>query len=434
VNAVLYADRAPERAWQAQQAAYANQTKEINQLQSEASTLTDQLNALVDATGALSSVTASSGDTSVFYASAVAGTATGNHSVFVNNLATNASAYTAEVATKTTQLGTGAITITPTASGTATTIQVGTGDGTADNLTELAATINSKSLGLTASVITDANGSRLSLVANSSGSAAGFTASSTVTGLGITQPNTAIGTNASLDVDGIPISSASNTVTGAISGVTLYLTGASTGSSAASLTLAPDTSAIQSAISDVVTSYNTLITDVNSQFNYNSATQTGGALETDSVLQNFQSDVFNAANYTLGVTATISSLSSLGITTNSDGTLTLDSSALGTAVVNNLSAVQTFFQGTNSNGFVSSLESTLNTYTDSTQGAFTVELSSISSENADLTSQTDTLEAYLATVQTSLTTEYNTADIALAQLPQTLKQINALLNPNSSSS
>jgi flagellar hook-associated protein 2 len=370
----------------------------------------------------------------VFYASAVAGTATGNHSVFVNNLATNASAYTAEVATKTTQLGTGAITITPTASGTATTIQVGTGDGTADNLTELAATINSKSLGLTATVITDANGARLSLVANSSGSAAGFTASSTVSQLGITQPASDIGTNASLEVDNTPFSSASNTITGAISGVTLYLTGASTGSSAASLTLAPDTSAIQSAISDVVTSYNTLITDVNSQFNYNSATQTGGALETDSVLQNFQSEVFNAANYTLGVTATISSLSSLGITTNSDGTLTLDSSALGTAVVNNLSAVQTFFQGTNSNGFVSSLESTLNTYTDSTQGAFTVELSSISSENADLTSQTDTLEAYLATVQTSLTTEYNTADIALAQLPQTLKQINALLNPNSSSS
>jgi flagellar hook-associated protein 2 len=122
------------------------------------------------------------------------------------------------------------------------------------------------------------------------------------------------------------------------------------------------------------------------------------------------------------------------VATNRDGTLTVNTVTLANAVANTPSAVQSFFQGSSANGFAASLVTTLNAYTDPTQGAFTVELSSISSANTDLTNQTNTLELYLTAQQASLTTEYNNADIALAQLPQTLKQVNALLNPNSTSS
>jgi flagellar hook-associated protein 2 len=364
-------------------------------------------------------------------ATAIAGTAAGTHTVVVGSLATTADAYTQSVATSSTQLASGSFGIT--SGGTTTTINVGTGDGTADNLTELAATINSDALGVTANVVTDSTGSRLSIVANSSGSAAGFTVSNNTSGLTFTQPTS--GTDASLTVDGVPIDSASNTVTGAISGVTLNLLGSTSGSTV-SLTLAPDTTAIETAVSTFVSAYNTLISDVSSQFAYNSTTQTAGPLQSDSTIQSFQSDLLNAANYNTGATGTnaLPTLTSLGITTNADGTLSLDTSALDNAVSNNYSAVQSFFQGTNSNGFVSSIEATLTTYTDPSQGAFTVDLSSISSENTDLTNETTTLEAYLSTQQTLLTTEYNNADIALSQLPQTIKQLDALLNPPSSSS
>jgi flagellar hook-associated protein 2 len=73
-------------------------------------------------------------------------------------------------------------------------------------------------------------------------------------------------------------------------------------------------------------------------------------------------------------------------------------------------------------------------YTDPSEGAFTVDLQSISAENQDLTDQTNQLETYLTAQQTILTTKYNNADIAIQQLPQEIKQIQALLNPNSSSS
>ena len=80
------------------------------------------------------------------------------------------------------------------------------------------------------------------------------------------------------------------------------------------------------------------------------------------------------------------------------------------------------------------MNTVLDSYTDSTDGAFTVDLSSIANENSELTDETDTLETYLSSQQTLLTTQYNEIDVAIQGLPQQIKQIDALLNPSSSSS
>jgi flagellar hook-associated protein 2 len=423
VNAVLYADRAPERGWQAQQAALATQTSALNQLNTDSSSLADQLTALQSASGVLSSVQATSSDTSVVTATAASGTAKGSHSIVVNSLAATSSYYSSEVASSSTAL-TGSFNIT--AGGTTTTITLGSGNNTLD---ELASTINGENLGVTASIITDSNGARLSLVSNTSGSAGSISVSG-ASGLTFTQA--AAGADASLTVDGVPITSASNTVTGAISGVTLNLQSASPNQTV-SLGLSPDTSSITSAVSNFVSAYNTLLADVSTDISYNTSTSTGGPLQADSTGQSFYSDLLSAVNYS--GSGSIASLQSLGITENSDGTLSLNTALLQSAVQTNPTAVTSFFQGTNgSGGFASALNSTLSTYTDPSDGAFTIDLQSISAENTDLTNQTNTLELYLTQQQTLLTTQYNNADIAIQELPQQLKNINALLNPNSNNS
>jgi len=172
---------------------------------------------------------------------------------------------------------------------------------------------------------------------------------------------------------------------------------------------------------------------VNTQVSYNKSTSTGGVLESDSAAQGLQSALLAATNYGSG-SGTYQSLDSLGITTNADGTLSLDSSTLSNAIQTNGAAVTSFFEGSALNGFASSVTSSLNTYTDPTEGAFTVDLQSISNENQDLTDQTHQLEVYLSAQQTILTTKYNNADIAIQQLPQEIKQIQALLNPNQDTS
>jgi flagellar hook-associated protein 2 len=425
VNEILYADRAPERAWQTQQATLVQQTSALNQLQTEASALSDALSSLQSTTGSLTAATTSSTNSGIVTATAVAGTPASTHQIVVSSLALNGSWYSEAESSSSATLPTGSIEITT--GTTTTTIPVGGASGVA-TLDQLASSINSQALGVTASIVTDSNGARLSLVSTASGTAGDFSVSSSTPSF--TRANT--GANAKLTIDGVPISSASNTISGALSGVTLNLQSASPGASV-TLNVSPDTTSIASAITSFVSAYNTLITDVNSQITYDASTSTAGVLQSDSAVQSLQSQLLNATNYNSGGSS-FATLSALGIATKSDGTLSINTATLNSAIQTNSAAVASFFQGASRDGFVATVNTTLNTYTDPTQGAFTVDLQSIASEYKDLTDQTNTLELYLISQQSILTAQYNAADIAIQQLPQKLKQIQALLNPNQDSS
>ncbi len=427
VSSILYADESGMRQLQTQQATLATHTAAINQLQTETSSLSDSLNNLSNLIGPLSSVSAISSNASVATASAAAGTPSANYSVEVDNLATTAMAYSNEVLSRSTPLGTGSVVITE--GGNQTSIPTGSG---VDTLDQLVSAINSQSLGVTASVITDSAGARLSLVSSTSGAASSFSVSSS----GSLSFNQTAGTDANLKVNGVPIQSASNTVTGGISGLTLNLQSVSPAGTTVTIGVSADTSSITTAVSSFVTAYNALIGDVNSQFAYNAGTQTAGTLAGDSTIEGLQSALLSATNYSYTGTGAVSSLAQLGVSTNSDGTLTLNAATLGSAIANNPTGVTQFFQGTALNGFADTLNAALTTYTDPSQGAFTVELNSISSETKDLGDQISSDTTYFASQSTTLTARYNQIDIELQQLPSKLKQIDALLgfDNNSSSS
>ncbi len=421
VGAAIAADRAPEQVWQQQQQTLQTQTNAINQVVSSLTTLSDSLNSLSDPVGALTSMGVTSSNTGLVTASATPGTVAGTHTVVVNNLATTGSWYSAAVATSSTPLPAGGFTL-QVGSGSPTTITIGSGVNTLD---QLASSINSQNLGVTASVVNDSSGARLAIVSNSSGSANDVTITN-ASGLGFTRANT--GQDASLTVDGIPISSASNTVTGAVTGLTLNLVGASPGTQV-NLSISPDANQISSAITSFVNAYNTVIGQVNSQFAVDPTSQTSGPLAGDSTLRMLQGDLLQAMSYSTTGTS-VSTLADLGITMNNDGTLSLDNSQLANAVQNNFSAVQTFLQGTASNGFASSLNNQLNTLTDPAQGAFTVDLQSISNEQTDLTNQINNFELYISNQQTVLTNEYTQADILMQQLSTQISQVQAELGLN----
>src|SRR5208282_1742706 len=114
-----------------------------------------------------------------------------------------------------------------------------------NTLTQLAASINNQNDGITASVVQDANGARLALASNTSGAPGDLTVSNNTTSLNFNKAVT--GVNASLTVDGVPISSTTNTVSNVINGVTLSLAAPSP-NTPVSLTVAPDTSQATSAI------------------------------------------------------------------------------------------------------------------------------------------------------------------------------------------
>ncbi|MGB6687294.1 MAG: flagellar filament capping protein FliD [Terracidiphilus sp.] len=426
VNSAVTAAEAPEQQWETQESTLQSQISALDQIQTDATNLDNDVQALNSVTGPLSAMTVNSSNSDVVTASAASGSTQGNDEVVVNSLATTASWTSGTFATSSTDLPAGSFTIS-TGSGATATI---TTDGT-ESLSDVVNEINNDNLGLSASVITDATGSRLAIVADTTGSAANFTVSGSA-GYGFTQAVT--GANASLTVNGIDISSASNTVTGVIPGVTLSLLSADPGTEV-SLSVTPDVSQAESAINQFVTDYNTIVTDLNTQY-----TDTGsgeGPLASDSTVRNLQSDVLSALDYTYtpaSGTTTVPNLTSLGISVNNDGTLSVDSGTLESALQNNFSDVQSFFQGTSLNGFANSLDQQLTTFIAPGNGAFTVDLGNMNSEIGDLqTDITNFQTNYITPLQAQLQSDYSQAEIALQELPTEMQEINEELGNNNNS-
>jgi flagellar hook-associated protein 2 len=431
VAAAVYAAQAPERVWQAEQTTLTSQSTDLNSLSTAVTNLENDLYALNDPMGSITSLSLSSSQSSLVSGTAGPGAVAGTHTITVSNVAQAGSWYSAPVATSSTILPVGSFDIvegvTPTA------IPIGSGVNTLD---QLATYINnSQNLNVTASVINDSTGARLSIVSNNTGAANNFSiptlnadGSSPVLGFKLAQT----GKDASLMVDGTPITSASNTVVGALNGVTLNLAGAST--TPVSVVIAPDVSDAGTAIQSFVTDYNSIVSTLNTQFTYNLTTGASGDLSGDSAVRALQSQLLTAMSYVSPGGGTDSSLGSMGISMGNDGTLTIDSSTLNNALTNNFSAVQNFFQGSSLDNFAAQLSTQLNSYTDLSDGAFTVDLQSISSESTDLTNQINDFQTnYITPLQTTLQSEYSQAEIALQSMPTQEQELNSELGNNNSS-
>ncbi|MBZ5642913.1 MAG: flagellar filament capping protein FliD [Acidobacteriia bacterium] len=291
-------------------------------------------------------------------------------------------------------------------------------DGTAVNFTQ--------HVSLNASVIQDANGARLAVVSTSSGAPGNLTLTGNLhaadnSALGFTQIP---GLNAVLSVDGVPISSATNSVSGAIGGVTLNLT-APTQGGPVSLTVGPNTSNITNAISNFVSAYNTAISSINAQFQVNSDGSGVNVLEGDASVRDAQSALLGAISYSVNGSGGPVNLTNLGIDTNNDGTLSIDSNALASALSSNFSGVQSFLQ-TASTGFAGNLGSVIDNLS-GPGGSLALDATGYTNSSLGLTQQILNLSAALATKRQNLVQIYAQVNTTLEELPLLQQQLSQQL-------
>ena len=147
--------------------------------------------------------------------------------------------------------------------------------------------------------------------------------------------------DATLTVNGVDITSDSNTLTSTIEGLTINLlaTGLST------VNVKQDKDKASTAISGFVTNYNALISTINDLSKYNPDTKEAGLLNGDGVLRNIDSQVRRLlSNKVEGVSGGISTLTDIGISRSSkDGTLVLDNTKLGALLETNFQDVAAIF-------------------------------------------------------------------------------------------
>ena len=258
VNQIVTNMQAVETPWKNQVTALQSQDTALTSIGTDLSSLTTAMQSLTDFQGVLSEKQGSSSDTSVLQLTSAATSAVaGSHTITVQSLATTSSYVGSTIGVHDTLSG--SLTLN------GKTINI---DSTNNTLSSLASAINSGSYGVTANVITDASGSRLSLVSQTSGASGSISLTSSLTdsstSSAISFSQTQPGADAQLTVDGVSVSSASNTVTNAIQGVTFQLLSANSGESI-QVEITNNNSDVESALNTFATDYNKVLRDLNTQ-------------------------------------------------------------------------------------------------------------------------------------------------------------------------
>jgi flagellar hook-associated protein 2 len=325
--------------------AYGQIQSAVAALQTAAQTLTTTgiFNALQ------ASVTGSS-----FAASAGTGAVAGQYSVTVDQLAKSQTLFTGGQASATAANGTGGTLTLTLGDGSTHTLDM-TGKDT--SLNGLVSAINADpSLGVSATLINDGSSTpyHMLLIANNTGDQGAVTSISSDNGavqslLGFTQGSPSAvtedpATDAQLHIDGIAVTSQSNTVQGAIAGVTLTLNSVDT--SAATLSITQDNTNVTDAVQGLVTAYHTLQSTIQSLTAYDTSSNSGSVLTGDSLALEVQGQTQNALD-TFLPSGTINSLFELGVSSDpTTGKLSLDTTALSQALAKNPTDVQNVLGGT----------------------------------------------------------------------------------------
>ncbi len=321
------------------------------------------------ATGGLLSTTPTSSNTGIVKVTALTGAKLAglSASVEVRQLAQAQSVATAAVSSRTAAIGTGTLTLTfgsgsvnggSFVAGSATPVDIAVVGG-ASSLDSIAASINAANAGVTASIITDASGPRLALKSKT-GADQAFTLTATedpgapgLAALNITQSSTGalFGTTAQdaiVAVDAIPLSRSSNSISDLVDGVKLDLVSAAPGTSVSLGTNVP-TDQLRSSVNDLVAAFNDLQRLVKAQTD--AAT---GSLFNDSATRQLQQSLGRFALTELATPTAAGAprrLSEIGVSTNRDGTLSVNADQLTAAITRFPDAVEAlFFNGTGATG------------------------------------------------------------------------------------
>ena len=271
-------------------------------------------------------------------------------------------------------------------------------DNTNSSLTGIRDAVNAAGIGITASIINDGAGSRLVFGSTSTGASSSIevtvsgdsVGSDTDTdglsklafdptssaGSGKNLSQTAAALDANFTIDGLTLSQSSNTLTDVVDGVTLNLLKVTTGP--VSIDVSRNTDAATSAVQQFVGSFNQLAATFKSLSGFDADSQQGGVLLGDAVLRTIESNVRQIMTGVvdgLDAAAVGPSLADIGVTTQADGTLALNTSRLNEAMDRNPDAVASLF---GVNGLVTDSTVSFDGATDSTQpGQYAVQVSQL---------------------------------------------------------
>lgn len=260
--------------------------------------------------------------------------------------------------------------------------------------------INDAGIGVTASIVDDGSGYRLLISSGQQGfdnsleigveEGGTLAENEDLTGLSVLAFNnngngnitnaeqTQAAQDAVITVNGLTVNRESNTVIGAIPGVTLNLKSADVGNPAQVSITNKNVAEAETNISNFVSAFNEMASVFNGLTSFGGEDGTNGVLLGDTTARNILQQTRRQLGGLIENGGSFNSLSSIGITTNRDGTLKLDSDALSKALNDDFDSVAQLFYA---NGNTSDSEVLFSSSSNATQeGNYRVSISALATQ------------------------------------------------------
>ncbi|MFN7207441.1 MAG: flagellar filament capping protein FliD [Burkholderiales bacterium] len=223
--------------------------------------------------------------------------------------------------------------------------------------------------------------------------------------------------DARVKIDGISITSRTNTLDQSIAGLTISLL-KTNDDSPTTMTTTRDDSQVKTAVNSFITAYNNLNKLVRDLTKYDATKKEAAILNGESTVRNVLSQVRGLLSRQYGSTS-LTTLSELGITTQSDGSIRLDATKFDSAFSSKRDAVVALFTqstgGTEGDGFAGTVEDLITSLTDN-NGLLDARTDGLNASLKNLNSKEDQIEARLSQIEQRYRTQFVTLDRNLNSL------------------
>lgn len=223
--------------------------------------------------------------------------------------------------------------------------------------------------------------------------------------------------DARVKIDGISITSRTNTLDQSIAGLTISLL-KTNDDSPTTMTTTRDDSQVKTAVNSFITAYNNLNKLVRDLTKYDATKREAAILNGESTVRNVLSQVRGLLSRQYGSTS-LPTLSELGITTQSDGSIRLDATKFDSTFSSKRDAVVALFTqstgGTEGDGFAGTVEDLITSLTDN-NGLLDARTDGLNASLKNLNSKEDQMEARLSQIEQRYRTQFVTLDRNLNSL------------------
>lgn len=299
-----------------------------------------------------------------------------------------------------------------------------------DTLDTLATKINQANAGVVASVFNDGTQQRLVLTSKDTGAVAGFRVQSAAltdlvfdpensagVGMAAASNSPVVGQDAKARINGLAVTSKTNTLADNIPGVTINLLSTTTALSPITMRISEDVTPASKNVTDFVTAYNTLYANLADLTKYDGTTNTVGLFQGDVCVVGLQ-NVLRAMLGSSSLGATSQHLTDVGVQLQKDGSLTINTAKLSSAA-NNGTSLQQLFTNNNNNsltdGFALKFRG-LGRGVAATDGFVTSKATSLQKMLASNSAEQAKVNKRATLFETRLRSQYSALDAQMARL------------------